>query len=428
MPPTSRRRFTTGGLFAVLIALAQATPALADGADTVQRFAALSVREAENAAVASSPDVAAARAAVDGAAASLAQARGVNGFSGLVGFITQPQGSGNAAVPWQQRLGTYQLQTTLGDIQAFAPLVTQAAGALAQAITDELVAERTEKLKVVTLYFGAVQSRVLRAAADDALASADDFETDVRTRYGAGKLERIDLLRAQVATAKARAALAQAQGVDANATDALARELGRPDADFRELSDDVPPGASVVDPDVAIARASAFRPEIRSADASVAQARAAREAALRAGIPPVTLTGGYENGDDGATKIGGPIFTASVVIPLSGVAVARVHVQDAAIRGAIAHRDAVKRGLAVEVGSAARTAASAIIAHDATATARELAQSELDAASAEYKAVPSSGVSVRIARDIRDQAIVDDIAALYAEVQAQATLDVELSP
>jgi outer membrane protein TolC len=423
------RRFTNGVLVALAALLAvPPAPASADDTNAVQRFAALTVTQAENEALAHSPDVAVARAAVDSAAGSLAQAQGVNGFSALVGYVTQPQGSGNPAVPWQQRLGTYQLQTTLGDVQGYAPLVAQARAALAQSLADEVTAERTERLKVVALYFGAVQSRVLRHAKEDAAQSADAFEEDVRARYGAGKLQRIDLLRAQVATAKARADLANARGTDLNATDALARELARPVSDLATLADDVPPNATVVDPDVAIARALQFRPEVRSADASVAQAQAARNAALRSGIPPVTLTGGYEHGDDGATIVGGPIFTASVVIPLSGVAAARVHVQDAAIRAAVAHREAVRRALALEVGSAARTAAAAVIAHDETQTARQLAQSELDAASAEYRIVPSSGISVKIARDIRDQAIVDDIGALYAEVQAQATLDVELTP
>jgi outer membrane protein TolC len=402
-------------------------PALADATSAPQRFATIAVSEAETVGVEASPDVAVARAATDAAGAALAQARGVNGVSALIGFTSQPQGSGGP-IPWQQRLGAYQLQTTLGDIQAYGSLVAQARAVLAQAVTDELVAERTEKLKIVVLYFTAVQSRVQREAKDDALASAEDFEASVRDRYSAGRAPRLDLLRAQVATAKARVDLANAQGIDANATDILAREIGRPISDLRALIDDAPKPRAVLDPDKAILRATAFRPEMRSADAAIAQAQAARAAALRATIPPITLTGGYLHGDDGGSIVGGPMFTASVTIPISGVAAARVHAQDATVRAATAHRESVKLALTNEVGSAARLAAAAIIAHDATEVEVSLAKSELDFASSRYHGQNESGITVSIARDLYTQAVSDNITALYALAQAQATLDVELTP
>jgi outer membrane protein TolC len=408
--------------------MATGIPARADSGNAVQRFAALTVISAEQVAVEVSPDVATARAAVDAAGAALAQARGVNGFGALLGYTDQPQGTGIPNVQYQQRLAAYQLQVTLGDINAFEPLVSQARSALAQSITDELVAERTEKLKVIGLYYTAVQARVQRAAKQDALSGAEDFENEVRYGFGRGKLQRIDLLRAQVATAKARADLANTQGVDLNATDALAREIDRPVADLRELVDDTPPDATVIDPDAAVRRAMAFRPEIKSANATVAQAEAARRAAVHGLIPPVTLTGGYLNGDDGGSVVGGPMFTASVLIPLSGINGAKVRAQDAAIRTAMAHRDSVQRALAIEVGAAARSASASIIAHDATAQALDLAGSELKLAQAQFRTVPSSGISAKIATDIYNQAVSDDITALYTEVQALATLDAELTP
>jgi len=416
------------GIVVAVLVLAAARAACADASSAVQRFSALTVAQAEAIGVAVSPDVETARAGVDAAAAALAQARGVNGVSALIGYATQPQGS-DTPVQWQQRLGVYQLQTTLGDIGAYAPLVIQARSALAQAITDELVAERTERLKVVAVYYGAVQSRLQRDAKDDAVTSAEAFEDDVRARYAAGKLPRLDLLRAQVATAKARADQANAVGADQNATDALAREIGRPASDLRDLIDDTSrDDGRAINPDRAITRALAFRPEIRSADQTLAQAQAARAAALRSAIPPVTLAGGYLHGDDGGSIIGGPIFSASVAIPLSGIGAAKVHAQDAAIRAATAHRASVARALAIEVGDAARTASAAVIAHDATAAEVELAKSELDLATREYHGATASGITVSIARDLYEQAVSDEIAARYAQVEAQATLDAEITP
>jgi outer membrane protein TolC len=411
----------------VVLLLGMVPRADAQTGSSTQRFAAVTVVEAEREGVAHSPDVALARAGVDAAAAAVAQARGMNGLAAVVAYSTQPQGSGSP-IPWQQRLGSYQLQATLGDMAARSPLVAQATAALEQSISDELVAERTEKLKVVALYFGALQARVQRQAKDDTVAAADDFESDVRSRYAAGKAPRLDLLRAEVATAKARADQANALGVDANATDALARELTRPMSDLRELVDDAAAPATVIDPEKAITRALAFRPEVASADRSIDAAEAARSAALRATMPPITLTGGYARGDDGGSIVGGPMLTAVASVPLSGVGAAKVHAQDAAIAAARAHRMAVTRALAVEVGTAARLAASAVIAREATQLELSLAKSEFDLAATEYAGQRASGITVGIARDIYTQAVSDDIAALYVQAQAQATLDVELVP
>jgi hypothetical protein len=115
-------------------------------------------------------------------------------------------------------------------------------------------------------------------------------------------------------------------------------------------------------------------------------------------------------------------------VPLSGVGAAKVHAQDAAIAAARAHRMAVTRALAVEVGTAARLAASAVIAREATQLELSLAKSEFDLAATEYAGQRASGITVGIARDIYTQAVSDDIAALYVQAQAQATLDVELVP
>jgi outer membrane protein TolC len=410
-----------------LFSFADVRPARADE-PAVMRFVVLSRHDAETLAVAKSPDVAAARANVDAAGAAVAQARGTNGFSLVVLYAQVPQSGGAPNLTWAQRLGTYQLQTTLGDVNALSPLVAAAAASLRQAIADELTAERSERLKVVGLYFAALQTRAVLLAKEDAVTSAEDFEADVRDQYGSGKLPYIDLLRAQVSLAKARADEAGAQGMDANATDALARETGRNVADLRELENEPPLEPDVIDDDRAITRAFAQRPELRSADQNVAAAEAGLAAARRAVIPPVTVSGGYINGVDAGTVIGSPAFSVSMQIPLSGIAGARIAAQAAAVRGAEAKREGAKRALALEVGAAARTAAAAIIARAETEASLEAATSYLHYATAQYKTSRSGGMMVKDATDIYDQAVIDDITAAYAVLQAQATLDIELSP
>jgi len=392
------------------------------------RFAALSCREAEALAVVESPDVASARANVDAAGAALAQARGVNGLSFVIGYLEQPQSGGAPNVTWAQRLGSYQMQATLGDMNALSQLSAQAATLLRQSIADELTAERSERLKVVGLYFAALQTRALFLAKRDAADDAEDFEEDVRIRYGSAKLPYVDLLRAQVLLAKARSDAASQQGMDANATDALAREVGRKTSDLRELLPDTQPNPDVIDDDRAIARAFAQRPELHSADRGVEAAKLGLAAARRAVIPPVTVAAGYVNGVDGGTVVGGPAISLSMQIPLSSIAGARIAAQEASVLTAEAKRDGVRRALALEVGAAARTAAAAIIARSQTQASLEAATSYLNYASTQYKTANGGGMMVKDATDIYGQAVVDDIAAEYAVLAAQATLDIELSP
>jgi outer membrane protein TolC len=328
-------------------------------------FAAVSFRDAETMAVEQSPDVEAARAAVDAAAASLAQARATNGLSALVGYTQLQQSSGTPNATWAQRLGVYQLQATLGDVAALSPLVTQASAALRAAATNELVAERSERserLKLIGLYFPALQARADLLAKRDAIGRASAFEDDVSARFRAAKVPYLDLLRAEVALSKARADAAVAAGIDANAADALAHEIGQPAADLSDTLSVTAPEPEVMDADRAITRAFAQRPELRSAEQSVRVAKAGLAAAHRAVIPPITVAGGYVHGVDAGNAIGGPIVSASMQIPLTGFGGARIAAQQAALRTALAKEQSVRRALVLEVGAATHTAIAAIIA------------------------------------------------------------------
>jgi outer membrane protein TolC len=391
------------------------------------RFAALTVQQAEDAAVAASPDVQTARAGVAAADAGLAQARGTNGLSVFGSFVDIPQSGGNDTT-LQQRIGIVGLQATLDDMLAESPLVVQATAAFAQSETDELVAVRVEKLKVVGLYFAAIRARALTLAKNDAVQSADDFESEVNAKYASGKVPRLDLLRAEIALAKARADQANTIGADKNAADALAREVNRPLADFRDTVNEPVPEFTVAPDDAVIAIALASRPEMASARANVRAAEAGVIAARRAGLPPVTLQGGYAAGVDVGEPVGGPAVTAQMTYPLSGVGAARVRAAQAAVTAADAKQVSVERALAIEVGSAARTASATILARNQTAVALDLARSELNLALIEYRRTNARGLDVATVRDLYEQAIADDITAQYDELQAQATLAVERTP
>jgi outer membrane protein TolC len=134
------------------------------------------------------------------------------------------------------------------------------------------------------------------------------------------------------------------------------------------------------------------------------------------------------HGVDAGNAIGGPIVSASMQIPLSGFAGAHIAAQQAALRTALAKEQSVRRSLALEVGAATHIAIAAIIARDETEATLEEATSTVTFASMQYVTHQTSGLSVSDARAIYEQAVIDDIGAQYAVMQAQATLDVELSP
>jgi outer membrane protein TolC len=395
---------------------------------TVLSFAAAPLAQAEQLAVDESPDVESARAAVDAAAAALAVARGTSGVTALIGYTELPQGSGVPNIIWSQRLTAYEVQATLGDVIALSPLAAQAAASLRGSMTDELTAERSERLKVIGLYFAAIQARADLLAKRDAVGRARDFEDELSARFGEVKVPYLDLLRAEVALSKARSDVAVAQGVDANASDALAREIGMSTANLHGTVEITAAEAEVIDADRALARAMAQRPELRSAEQNVKAAQAGLAAAHRAVLPPITVAGGYVTGIDANEPSHGGAVSASIQIPLAGIAAARIAAQQAAVRAAKAKEQSVRRALAIEVRAAAHTAAAAIIARDETDSTLEAARSTVTFATMEYAARKTSGLSVSDAQAIYDQAVIDDIAAQYAVQQAQATLDVELSP
>jgi outer membrane protein TolC len=412
------------------------------------QFPGLALADAEQRALAASPDVRTAQATLAGARASYEQVRGTYGVSATAGYAEAPQGGTSGTIA--QRLSTVGLQVTLGDVASYAPLVAQAAASLRAAATDELTAERMERTKVVGLYYAALKARSVASARTDALASATAFLDAAQKRFAAGDVPHIDVVRAQVAQAKAQADLARAKSEDANAADALAREAGVAPSALASAPAATPTGAAttplvaaarvtpaapttsiapktILSADQAVTRALANRADVRSADENVRAAQAGVRAAQRAVIPPITLSAGYTRGVDSGVNIGGPTIGAQMAIPLGGALGAKVRTQRALLDAATAKREGVARQIAVEVGSAARTAAATIDAERATATALDAARAELDAASLGYRNGASTSLDLSSARSAYVQAQVDELSALYDRLQAQAVLELEVS-
>ena len=427
----ARRRALRAGTVALLLAILSGAPRTASaqevppGALTTLRFAQVDLAAAQQLAVVASPDVRSARAALDGARAGLAQARSTNGFALVGSYVEAPQGAPGGAIA--QRSTQYGGQVALGDLAALAPLIGAAAAAVRAAQSDELAAERTERIKAITLYYGALKARAVRGARADAIGSAQRQLGAAQARYAAGEAPRLDVVRAQVALARAQADLATANADDGSATDALAHEVDRSMAAFAATAAAaVPAPAPVPSPDVAVDLALARRAEVRSADSNV-RASAAGVAAARGGaFPAVTLGAGYARGIDSGFPVKGPTLSALVSVPLGGSVAARVHAQAALLDAARAHRDGVSRAVALEVASAARTAAASIEAERAVLTALAAARAELDAATLGYENGASTSLDLSTSRATYVQAVVDALSAQYDRLKAQTVLGLEV--
>ncbi|MDQ2858537.1 MAG: TolC family protein [Candidatus Eremiobacteraeota bacterium] len=390
-------------------------------------FAGMSVVTAEDTALAASPDVAGARARLLQSQYLLASAR-----SGIVpSFITNyaqvPQGNppGPNIISRQVTAG---IQLTLGDFIAYSPAVREAAFNLASAQADLGAALATERVKVVGLYFDALKARAVALARRDALSLAASQLKAAQIRANSGDAPQLDVVRAEVAAAKATADVELATAGDLNAMEALGIETTTPEVQLAATQPTDFPSINpkLTDPQTVIALARAMRPELLSARLAADAARAAIRSARAAGFPLVTVSGGYLVGTDSDVPINAPTINAQVTIPLSPANRDRVKAAEARALEAQTKAAATERQIVLDVAASARTLGASDRASVATTRARQAAETELIATQTGYRNGASSSFEVTFARLSYSQAVVDELSALYDLEKARATLDIEV--
>lgn len=417
-----------GAAFALVLprgASAQALPA--PSPPRTLAFARLTIADAESAALTTSPDVAGALARLAQSQAALAAARAAVAPSLTATYVQTPQGNPPGPNITSRQLTTG-LQVSLADLFAYGATVREAAFNASAAQFDESAAEAAERVKVVGLYFDALKARAVAAARRDALDSARAQREAARARASAGDAPQLDVIRADVALARAEADLEAATAADLNATEALAVETNVPVAalDATEAADLPAVAPALLDPDAAVALARTARPEIasarRTADAAAAAVRGARAAAL----PPITVTGGYLVGTDSGVPVNAPAVNAQITLPLSNAGGQRVSLAQARALEAQSKARSVERQIALDVAASSRTLGAAQRAAAADTRARQSAETELHAVELGYRSGASSSLEVTSARSTYAQTVVDELSALYDLEKARATLKIEL--
>lgn len=392
-----------------------------------QQFAALPLSAALQRAVQISPDVGQAREHVMENAALLAAARGVAAPSLMFGYAAAPQG-GNAGNTIEQSLATAGAGITLGDYFSYLPAVHEAQFALAQSQFDLLDAQRTEREKAAGLYYDALKAQAATVLRAQDLSGAQSDLHAAQLRFRAGDVPRLDVVRAQVALANARAALDTARVDMQNARDALSVETGVPLQSLNAFQNVAPFAPPPSDPQQAVARALAQRSDLASAQQAVYAEEAAVRVAQRGVLPSVTVNAGYTHGYDSGVLVSGPSANVSVNLPLSHAASDRTAAERARLAMTQYKAAAIRRGITVAVSAAARTYQQSVRALDSARAALGAAQQELRATQIGYRSGASSSLDVADARRTYVQAALAELSAVYARAQAAATLEEEMGP
>jgi len=400
---------------------------LAAAVSAPHQFSALPLGAALQRAVAISPDVAQARERVNENLALLAAARGAAAPSLTLGYAAAPQG-GNANNTVEQSLTTLGGSVVLGDYLTYLPAVREAQFTLASAQYDLLAAQRTERVKVVGLYYDALKTAATVDLRNGDLAGARSDLHAARVRFRAGDVPRLDVVRAEVALANAQAAEDAARVDYENAQNALAVETGVPAASFGRVlpASGVPmvlPG-----PQQAIARALAQRSDLASAQQAVRAQEAAVRVAQRAIFPGISVNAGYTEGIDSGIFVRGPSANVTVNVPVSHAASSRVAAERARLAQAQYKAASLERQITVDVGAAARTYAESVRALVSARAARVAAEQQLHATEIGYRSGASSSLDVADARRTYVQAALNELTAIYTEAQAAATLEQEIGP
>lgn len=414
----------SGGAAAILVAILATHSASAQSFEP-QSFAGFSLTDAERAAIARSPEVAIASAALRSARASLDQARNAFGVGASAGYTEAPQGNpGGPQIA--ARISTVAATFSLNNLLAHGPAVASALATERSSQAQLTNAQRLERVKTIGLYFSALKARAVLSAREANLRQAQTQFDAATKRVQAGESPKLDVVRARVQVARAQAQLALARAADANASGALEGETGESALRLTPSSAPVTSAGPVPSVGDAVAQAERDRGDVRAADESVSAAQAAVSAAQRSAIPPVTFSAGYQTGADSGAPIGGPTIGAQVAFPIPVTYRDRIAVQRALVSQSRARVRRIRRAVAAEVSDAVRTIAASQEATRANVDALNAAQQELHATEIGYRAGATSSLDVSTARVVYEQAVIDALSATYDLISARATLEAEL--
>jgi outer membrane protein TolC len=390
----------------------------------IPAFATLSLPDAEQRATANSVDVQTALATVRQREAALHIAR-ITGVPHLAGDYTlAPQANAANTGTVEQHFFSVGVGVSINDIIANSGAVRVAAGDLLAAQRNADAAMLSARQNGAKLYFAALQAIAIERVRADSVRGAqlDRKAADLRAR--SGESPQLDVVRADVTLAQARADFVRAQADRADAVDALASATAVSPEVLATLTPTSPPPAQLPDVNRAIARALALRPEVAALLATIDARQGDVAGARRSALPTATVNGGYQAGVDTGIPVRGPQVIAHLDIPFASPSRAQVASAQAQVDVARAQLAQERRTLALEIAIAIRDARAADAAVLAAQRGRDEALRALNAVEIGYREGASSSLDIAIARRTYDQASVDALNAEYRRALAYAVLEV----
>ena len=329
--------------------------------------------------------------------------------------------------PSQETFGTFQNTLTvplpLGRRPGFA--ITQAQeqqGAIEAQLDSARLALAGQ---AAAAYYDVLRKQALLAVAQQTLTENQRALSDVQKRTQAGDAAQLDVLQAQVPVASAQAALDGAENDLAVADETLNSLLGR-SLDNPLLLADISPNALTLPYTLAQAEQFALSrsPDLRAAEATIRADRAAIAAARLYREPAFSLQAIDIRSKDVTSFRSEDTVQAAVTLPLSdgGLGSAQVQEAQAALAGASAQAEAVRRTVIAGVSAAYLTAQSRRRQIASARTARDIAQITYDKTTLGYRNGLFPLLQVLTARAALTQARIAYTQAVYDAAAASTTL------
>ena len=279
--------------------------------------------------------------------------------------------------------------------------------------------------QAATVYYDVLRKQALLAVAKQTLAENRRALSYVQKRNDAGDAAQLDVLQAQVPVASAQSTLDGALNDLAVADETLNSLLGRPLDDPIVLAD-ISPGALA--PPYTLVQAIQFAlsrsPDLRAAEATTRADQAALEAARLYHEPAYSLQAIDIRSKDVTSFQSVDTIQAAVTLPLSdgGLGRAQITEAQAALAGATAQIEVVRRTVRAGISAAYLTAQSRGRQVESARTARDIAQITYDKTTLGYQNGLFPLLQVLNARAALTQARIAYTQALYDAASAGTTL------
>jgi outer membrane protein TolC len=286
-------------------------------------------------------------------------------------------------------------------------------------------AEADVVYQVTGSYYRVLEARALVRAADDAVARAREFETLTSVLFDAGKVTRLDILKAQSGRLDAEAAGIRARELETAANALLAAAIGREAPDFR-VSGELPRVEPVPPERTTLATALVANPDLELRRRQSAQAELTLAAARGARHPTISAQGGYAYRD---RDVGGGTgeWTAGVFLELPVFDGGAIGAGVAKAAAALVQRREAERAARIEIESDLRQALSAwrTALADADSAAQRIATNRESASAAEalYGAGKATALDVLTAQADLVRAESDRAQALAEYAVARAATE-----